>query len=102
VSLRTTSWWKPGDPVYDLAKELGLVEEMEQDPNPFDLSHLPRIPKDEVLGRSFVTVAPGRKRPEISDEELRAKWTEELRQQHGDQWVEEHSGLLDAQWELVK
>jgi hypothetical protein len=32
---------------------------------------------------------------------LRARWTEELRQSHGDGWVERHAALLDWQWRYL-
>ena len=33
---------------------------------------------------------------------LRHRWTEELRERHGDEYIERHAALLDLEWEYLK
>jgi hypothetical protein len=33
---------------------------------------------------------------------IRARWEAEIREEHGQEWLDRHAGLLDAQWEYVK
>lgn len=33
--------------------------------------------------------------------ELHRQWTEYLRAENGDEWVEEHAGLLAAEWDFL-
>jgi hypothetical protein len=32
----------------------------------------------------------------------RERWEAELRNQHGDNWMDEHREMLDSQWEILE
>jgi hypothetical protein len=44
--------------------------------------------------------AAGERRP-LNPDDLRAKMEASLREEYGDEWMIEHAGLLDSQWDFL-
>ena len=88
-------------------EELARLWGMDLDALP-PLESYKRIPPEELLGRSFVQVVPGKAptpqetRRDPTDEELRAKWEAKLRAERGEEWWEANKQYLDGSWERVE